>query len=151
MARLREIRDGYANDVSKAERDLTRIQARLEAARTKLAVADEMIATLLKKNPSATNGVAAFQGMGKYASMPMSDAILDVINTHAGVEGLSANDIMELLVNDGVERKPNLKIAVHVTAGRLAERGAVTLDQTTNGKRFFKKIKLEEEAVIVAA
>lgn len=143
MPRLRGIRAGFAADVKKAERDLFRAQTRLEAARTKLKVADEMIATLEKNDPLPGS---AFPGIGKYSHMALSDAILDVINNHAGIDGMSVNEIQEILVNEGVAPKPHLSATIHVTAGRLDRKGLITAASGEDGKRFFSKTQPEEAA-----
>lgn len=141
MSRLREIREDFAQMVAKAERDLTRVKARLEAARTKLNVADEMIASLGKPKPS---GVAAFLGLGKYAQRSISDAVLDVINTHSDLDGMSVNEVRDVLINEGIKKKPNLLVAIHVVASRLEKKNLITVEQTESGKRFFKVTKTEK-------
>lgn len=144
MARLRQIRDDYAKSAEKAQRDVDRAQARLESARTKLSIADEMLDSIRKPKPVG----ATFIGMGKYADSTIIDAVLDVINANAGINGMSVNDIREILINEGVEPKQHLNVTIHVVAQRLSEkRKAIRIEQTDDGKRFFKLMKPEEPQV----
>jgi hypothetical protein len=147
MSRLRSARDVYAQDVTKAERDAVRAQNRLESARLKLAVADDMISKVQK---DAGVNVAAFNGMGKYGQMPVGDAILDIVNHHAGLEGMSVNEVLEILVNEGVPRKQHLSVAIHVTTGRLAKKNLIRVEKNENGKRFFKLTQPEEPRRVAA-
>ena len=142
MSRLRSARDAYAQDVTKAERDVVRAQNRLESARLKLAVADDMISKAQKD--VGLNGAAAFEGMGKYGQMPVGEAILDIVNHHAGLDGMSVNEVLEILVNEGVPRKKHLSVAIHVTTGRLAKKNLIRVEKNESGKRFFKFVQPEE-------
>ena len=144
MVRLQSVRDGFAADVAKAERDLARSQTKLETARMKLSVADEMIAKVRKNGAKAAG--ATFAGMGKYSGTPLRDAIVDVINNHAGVDGISAKEISEILTNEGVDKGENLSISIHVTGDRLADEGKIRIQKTEAGKRFFKLVKNEPVA-----
>src|SRR5882724_11308789 len=94
IAQLEDIRAGYVKDVEKAERDIIRARARLDAAKVKVSVADEMIAKL-RNLPTPPAGVA-FAGFGKYAGKSIREAMLDVILTHAGIDGMSVQEIREI-------------------------------------------------------
>jgi hypothetical protein len=148
MLRLREARDAYADDVKKAERDLQRAQNRLESARLKLAVADDMVSKVQK---DAEVNVAAFKGMGKYANSSPMPAILDIINTHAGIDGMTANDIKEILINEGFTKIKHIGVTTHVVADRLQKKGLIEVRTTKDGKRFFKTTQPEKSPVTVAA
>jgi len=147
MARLNDIRAAYAKEVEKAERDLQRVRARLEAARMKVCVADEMIAKLqnLPTTPAASG--AAFTGFGKYAGKSIREAVLDVITTHAGIDGMSAQEVREILINEGLSNVKNLGIAIHVVGKRLAEKNLIRVLQTDEGKRFARPLVREASPV----
>ena len=133
MSRLRIVRDGYASEVAKAERDLTRAKTKLESAQTKLKIADEMIASVQTLGGKDT-GTVPFVGMGKYSNMAISDAILDVVNTRAGIDGMSVNQIRDVLIADGVQPRKNLLISIHVTADRLERKKLIHIEKTDDGK-----------------
>lgn len=151
IARMNEVRAAYIKDVEKAERDLARVQARLEAARMKVGVADEIIAKLqnLPATPSAAG--AAFVGFGKYTGKSVSEAMLDVINTNAGISGMAVNEIREILINEGLGNTKNLGVTIHVTAKRLAEKNLIRVEQTEAGKRFLRLVKPEDPRGLSAA
>jgi hypothetical protein len=144
IARMNEVRAAYIKDVEKAERDLARVQARLEAARMKVSVADEIIAKLQNLPPTPSAVGAAFAGFGKYTGKSVSEAMLDVINTNAGVSGMAVSEIREILINEGLSNTKNLGVTIHVTAKRLAEKNLIRVEQTGAGKRFFRLLKSEE-------
>ncbi len=150
MLRLRSVRDGYASDVAKAERDLTRVKAKLQAAQTKLEIADEMIASVQKLGEKDTRTVP-FAGMGKYSHMGISDAILDVVNTQAGADGMSVNQIRDSLIAEGFEQGKNLLIAIHITTGRLGRHNLIHIEKTDEGKCIFRVIKPGESPAPAAA
>ncbi len=147
MARLTDMRATYIKDVEKAERDLVRVQTRLEAARMKVSVADELIAALqnLPATPSAAG--AAFTGFGKYTGKSITEAMLDVIKTHAGIGGMSVNEIREILTNEGLSKVRNLSVTIHVVGKRLAEKNLIQILQTEKGKRFAKPLITEPAAI----
>ncbi len=147
MARLNDIRAAYAKEVEKAERDLVRVRARLEAAKMKVCVADEMIAKLqnLPATPSASG--AAFAGFGKYTGKSITEAVLDVITTHAGIDGMSLQEVREILINEGLTKTRNLGVAIHVVGKRLAERNLIRVLQTDEGKRFARPLVREVPSV----
>jgi hypothetical protein len=147
MARLNDIRAAYAKEVEKAERDLLRIRARLEAARMKVSVADEMIAKLqnLPATPSAAG--AAFAGFGKYTGKSITAAVLDVIMSHAGIDGMSVQEAREILINEGLRNVKNLGVAIHVVGKRLAEKNLIRVLQTEEGKRFARPLVSESSPV----
>lgn len=151
MQRLRAVRDGFASDVTKAERDLNRAQAKLEAARVKLKVADEMIARVKSPAEKQDTGTIPFVGMGKYAKSKLTDAVLDVINSRAEPDGMSVNQIRDVLIAEGVEPKPNLLITIHVLADRLKDRGLIRIETTDEGKCILKVTKPRESAASAAA
>ena len=70
--------------------------------------------------------------------MKISDAILDVVNTRAVIDGMSVNQIRDALVAEGLTPRKNLLIAIHVTTDRLARNKLLHIEKTADGKCIFK-------------
>ena len=146
MTRLRIVRDTYSKDVERLGREVIRAQSKLEAAKLKLSVADEMISKV--QQSGNTTGVATFEGLGKYAHSSLSDALLDVINTHAGINGMAVGEVREILLNEGLPNPRNLGVTIHLAADRLAKKGLIRIHQNGDGKRFSKPISLDEPPIL---
>ena len=113
-------------------------RAVLRPAKLKLSVADEIIAKI-EKSETGSNG-ATFAGLGKYSNSAISDAMLDVINTHAGVEGMAVKELREILMNEGLSNTQNLGITLHITGDRLTEKRTLLIFRRPKAENDFSRL-----------
>ncbi|MFN2475895.1 MAG: hypothetical protein ABR526_06085 [Chthoniobacterales bacterium] len=127
IAAFRAIRDQYAAEVEKADRDLEKAKDKLAHAKNRLQVANEMIA-------QATGGK---EGTHK----PLSEEVLRVINEANGA-GLTAKDIRDKFMAEGFHFE---LAAIHVNADRLKKKGAIELLQGPDPRtKLFRSITVNQ-------
>jgi hypothetical protein len=117
ISTFRTIRDQYAAELEKAERDLEKAKEKLSLAKHRLQVANDMIA-------KATGGKEG-------ANKPLGEEIVRILNEHGTGAGLSAKEIKEKFLGEGF----NVELAaIHVTADRLQKRSAIEMVQAPDGR-----------------
>jgi hypothetical protein len=131
LAAFRKIRDQYAADLEKAERDLDKAKDKVTFAKNRLQIANDMIA-------EATGGK---EGKTK----PLGEEILRIVNESDSEAGLSAKDMRDKFLSEGFSFE---LAAIHVTADRLRRKGAIQMTQSPDGRaKLFKKRAVPEPAV----
>jgi hypothetical protein len=72
--------------------------------------------------------------------MTLPEAVLDVIN-NKGTDGLSAREIQDAILTEGfASNTENLTAAIIMACQRLDQRGKIEIEQTSDGKKRFKKL-----------
>jgi len=125
------VRDQYAVELEKAQRELERATAKVEQAKTRLTVADDMIAR-------------ATSGTDTQSSRSLAEAITKVVREHSD-EVLIVKRISHFLHLAGVSAEMS---AIHVNASRLVRRGVLeTVLLADGGKayRWKKPVSTQEE------
>lgn len=139
MAKFVAMRDDYALELEEAERALNKAKAAYGAAKIAFDVADNMIKNVL--GPIEDTGTPAMNGLGRFSNVPIQDAVLDIINS-SGREGISAQGIKMILLNEGFKPKQerNLAAMIHVSCSRLkARRIIVKARSEENGLSIFRR------------
>jgi hypothetical protein len=105
-----------------------------EKYKNKIEVLHELVANATESERPQS---AALRGVGKYANMQTTPAVLAVIESSS--QALATIDIIRILENEGFDTKSkHWKAAVFTACGRLASKGTVMALQR-NGKAAYMR------------
>ena len=138
LARAQAVRDDYAVEVQNAESEFWKAKTRVETARLKLEVADNML-KVISGAPSPA-GTPVISVLGRYHGRGLQDSVLDVING-SGREGISIKGIATILQNEGFSypNAKNFTAAIHTACARLESKNLVVGGKTDDGLRIYLK------------
>jgi len=118
------------NDILAKKQRLNERKARFEAL-------TEAIKLLSGESGTSTSAPTKVPKVPKYVEMPLTDAVLDVIERHGAAPGLFIPEIMEHLASEGYKSESdNFYPSVYSTVMRWVNRGKATKG-VRDGKRSF--------------
>jgi len=130
------VRNRYAHEVEELESEITKLQGLFERAKYRLEAANDIVSEIEGKTKDV--GTVPLKGFGKYSSMSLREATLDVLNT-CGERGLLAPDIMRRLLAGGFpDQGKKFYSNVYGTAQYLVKKEKAK-EAKINGKRTFMK------------
>jgi hypothetical protein len=135
VTQLREQREKLDNTISTLE-------GKIELLDELLAKAASLPISMAQHNkPDSTEPLV---GLGKYAKVPMMEAVEDVIHRF-GEDGIGVTEICDKMKADGFPGSEHLYSSVYVTCKRLVKKGKAAA-LTGAGRKLYTKISAAKAA-----
>jgi len=132
------VRNRYAHEVEDLESQIEALNLKLTWTKNRLEVANEIVTEI--QGTRKDKATPPLKGFGKYATMQINPAVLDVVNTYGDGLGLLVPDIIRHLTAGGFPYTGNnFYSSVYGVARYLAKRQKISTSSTDGTISYLKK------------
>ncbi len=139
LKKLEELVERYSNSLSATRNEIESLEKRASLIGSKIETLREVMKEIAAVD---SKGKSVLVGIGKYSNMPLSKAILDVVNLWGTPPGLLTPEVMTKLQAEGFQsRAKKLYASVYSVAQSLVKSGKIDQGERDGKRSFMRKSK----------